>query len=66
MTPEAIIEAFELWYKDEYVIRSGARGRASRHLEMYAGEYVSDHARESFKIYCEGMKRAFLFKNTGA
>ena len=65
MSPEEIIEAFEAWYREEYVVRSGARGRASRHLEKHNGEYISDHARESFRIYCVGLQRAFLYKNTG-
>lgn len=54
-TIEQIQEAFESWYKEEYVIRQGARGRASRHLEQHDGAYISDHANESYRAFIVGV-----------
>lgn len=51
-----IRETFESWYRSEYTIRGGARGRASRHLEMYEGDYVSDHARECYVVWMAAMR----------
>jgi hypothetical protein len=57
MESKEITEAFEAWYLEEYVIRSGARGRASRNLTKHEGEYISDHAAECFKVWCAAIKR---------
>jgi hypothetical protein len=57
MNTEEIIEAFEEWYVGEYVIRSGAYGRASRNLTKHDGQYISDHAAECFKVWCAAIKR---------
>lgn len=65
MTPEQIIESFESWYKEEYVVRDGARGVASRHLSTHNGEYISDHARELFKVWCTAVHQHLRFKNNG-
>lgn len=37
-------EEFEKFYRDQFKIRHGARGKASNHLDMYNGAYISDHA----------------------
>lgn len=65
MTPEEVIEAFEEYYRSEFVIRAGARGRASNNLERHKGEYISEHANLCFRVWCKGMQRALLYKNTG-
>lgn len=57
MDTEEIKAIFEQWYKAEYLIREGARGRASRHLMQYDGEYISDHAAECYKVWCAAYKR---------
>jgi hypothetical protein len=57
MDSKEITEAFEAWYLEEYVVRSGARGRASRHLALHLGQYISDHAAECFKVWCAAVKR---------
>lgn len=54
-TIEQINKAFEEWYKEEFVIRQGARGRASRHLEQHEGVYVSDHACECYRAFMVGV-----------
>lgn len=51
-----IRESFEEFYKETYVIRQGARGVASRHLERYKDEYISEHAAECYKVWCAAMK----------
>jgi hypothetical protein len=56
MNVEEFRESFEAWYADHYTIRGGARGRASRHLTRYEGEYVSDHALECFTVWCAAME----------
>lgn len=59
MTDEEIKAAFEAWYVEEYSssIRRGLRGRASIHLTQYEGEYISDHARNDFKVWSAAIKR---------
>lgn len=59
MTAEEIKTAFEEWYTEEYSssIRRGMRGRASIHLQQYEGEYISDHARNDFKVWTAAIKR---------
>ena len=58
MTHEEIKAAFEAWYSEEYSfqMRRGA-GRAGHHLKQYEGEYISDHARDNFKVWCAACKR---------
>lgn len=60
MTSEEITQAFEEWYSEEYSfqIRRGAAGRAGLHLRKYEGEYVSDHARNDYKVWCSAMCEA--------
>lgn len=55
MTHEELTESFEAWYADAYVVRSGARGRASRHLTKHDGQYISDHAAECFTVWYAAM-----------
>jgi hypothetical protein len=59
MTIEEMMETFEDWYAEEYShsIKRGARGRASNHLAKYEGEYISDHAKDNFKVWCAAIKR---------
>jgi hypothetical protein len=57
MNREEVTEAFEAWYSEEYVIRSGARGRASRNLTKHENEYISDHAAECFKVWAAAIRR---------
>lgn len=52
MNIEEVRNSFQVWYSDKYVIRHGARGRSSRHLEVYQGTYTSDHARECWETWC--------------
>lgn len=59
-TVEQIQKAFEEWYSEEFVIRRGARGRASHHLQQYEGVYISDHASECFRSFLVGV--SFQFK----
>lgn len=58
-TIEQINEAFETFYKEEYIIRAGARGRASKHLEKHDGVYISDHANECYKVWVCGVSFQF-------
>jgi hypothetical protein len=59
MTHEELTESFEAWYAEEYShsIKRGARGRAGCHLTQFDGEYISDHARDNFKVWCAAIKR---------
>lgn len=59
---EQVIESFETWYKKEYIVREGARGRASKHLMVHNDHYISDHAADCFKVWCAGIQAALVFK----
>lgn len=59
MTHEELTESFEAWYKEEYEwsMKRGSTGRSGMHLKQYENEYISDHARDNFKVWCAAMKR---------
>lgn len=44
-------EEFEEYYKSLFVIRRGAYGIASKHLEKHEGSYISEHAQLSWNFW---------------
>lgn len=52
-------ESFENWYSDvyEWEIKRGSRGQTGKHLTKYDGDYISNHARDNFKVWCAAMSR---------
>lgn len=44
-------EEFEAFYKEQFKIRHGARGRASNHLDIHDGAYISDHAATCWLVW---------------
>lgn len=46
------MERFEAWYNKKYEWECGRqRGKIGKHLQKYNGEYISDHARDSWEIW---------------
>lgn len=54
---QEIREQFEAWYAETYLIRNGARGRASRNLTRHDGVYISDHAAECYTVWFAAITR---------
>lgn len=46
-------ERFEAWWKSEYEweMKRGVRGRGGYSLEKFDGVYVSDAARQAYKVW---------------
>lgn len=46
------MERFEAWYGKKYEWECGRqRGKIGKHLQKYNGEYISDHARDSWETW---------------
>lgn len=57
MSIESLRESFEQWYKEEYSWEiTRGRGRLSRTLDMYDGEYTSYQVKNDFKVWCAAHK----------
>lgn len=56
-TVEQHREEFEEYYKSCFVIRRGAYGIASKHLDKHDGVYISEHAFTAWVFWYESALR---------
>lgn len=57
-------ECFEAWYSEKYAfeMKRGVGGRVGKSLRKHEGEYVSDHAREAYEIWCIAVASSEMMK----